>query len=174
MHTFRFATLADAPALRDFSERMFVTTYGQFNTPENLAMYVGKAFQIQQYLDDLSQANVMFIIAEENNKILAYCKLNIGKPLETNLSKKAIEISRFYVDVPFQGKGLAQELMKECLTWAQAQEVDIVWLAVWQLYPKAIRFYEKCGFHIVGTTTFILGTDIQDDYLMEISCQTNN
>ena len=174
MPTFRFATLSDAQALRNFSERMFVTTYGQFNTPENMAMYVGKAFQIQQYLDDLAQSNVKFIIAEENDKLLAYCKLNIGKPLEINPTKKAIEISRFYVDVPFQGKGLAQELMKECLTWAQAQEVALVWLAVWQLYPKAVRFYEKCGFQIVGITNFVLGTDVQDDYLMEISCQTNN
>ncbi|MFN8353654.1 MAG: GNAT family N-acetyltransferase [Spirosomataceae bacterium] len=167
MPTFRFATRADAVSLRDFSERLFVTTYGGFNTPENMAMYVEKAFSLAQYEADLSLDSLRFIVAEEEGRLIAYTKLCLDKPSEINPTLKAVEISRFYVDEPYQGKGLAQLLMNHTLDWAQAYGAKMVWLAVWQHYPKAVRFYEKCGFQIVGSTTFVLGTDVQDDYLME-------
>ena len=41
-----------------------------------------------------------------------------------------------------------------------------MWLGVWQRNPRAVRFYEKCGFRRVAEATFVLGTDVQTDWVM--------
>jgi len=39
-------------------------------------------------------------------------------------------------------------------------------LGVWQKNTVSVEIYKALGYHIVGNTTFILGADIQDDYIM--------
>jgi ribosomal protein S18 acetylase RimI-like enzyme len=41
-----------------------------------------------------------------------------------------------------------------------------VWLDVWERNTRAIEFYEKQGFTIVGEQDFVLGSDVQRDLLM--------
>ena len=43
---------------------------------------------------------------------------------------------------------------------------DVVWLDVWEHNPRAIAFYRKWGFEQVGTQTFQLGEDVQNDWLI--------
>ena len=41
-----------------------------------------------------------------------------------------------------------------------------IWLGVWERNPRAIAFYEKCGFRDVGSQLFIVGSDPQTDRVM--------
>jgi ribosomal protein S18 acetylase RimI-like enzyme len=41
-----------------------------------------------------------------------------------------------------------------------------VWLGVWERNARAIAFYRKCGFADVGSQTFELGSDRQQDRVM--------
>jgi ribosomal protein S18 acetylase RimI-like enzyme len=77
-----------------------------------------------------------------------------------------VEIGRFYVDVDFQGRGIAQAMMAETRRLARAHGGASLWLSVWQEQPQAIRFYEKEGFRIAGTLVFDVGDDPKDDWLM--------
>ena len=43
---------------------------------------------------------------------------------------------------------------------------QFIWLGVWTLNTKAIRYYEKCGFCTFGEHIFQIGNDAQKDYLM--------
>ena len=42
-----------------------------------------------------------------------------------------------------------------------------------EFVEKAIRFYEKNGFYAIGTHTFIMGEDVQTDYIMRKDLQHN-
>jgi ribosomal protein S18 acetylase RimI-like enzyme len=57
-------------------------------------------------------------------------------------------------------------LLDQCVQQAREWECDLVWLAVWERNPRAIRFYEKHGFHPLGQKEFWLGTDLQHDFVM--------
>ena len=57
-------------------------------------------------------------------------------------------------------------LLKKAIELAQEARVDFVWLGVWKANERAIRFYQKHGFDIFGTHTFVLGTVEQEDWLM--------
>jgi ribosomal protein S18 acetylase RimI-like enzyme len=42
----------------------------------------------------------------------------------------------------------------------------VVWLDVWERNTRAISFYERWGFVVVGEQDFVLGDDVQRDLLM--------
>jgi ribosomal protein S18 acetylase RimI-like enzyme len=43
---------------------------------------------------------------------------------------------------------------------------DCIWLGVWERNLKAIAFYRKCGFQIVGDHPFVLGRELQRDLIL--------
>ena len=63
----------------------------------------------------------------------------------------------------------AAECGLACLAMAARDDYPVVWLDVWEKNPRAIAFYEKWGFKIVGEQSFQLGADLQHDWLMSRS-----
>ncbi len=49
---------------------------------------------------------------------------------------------------------------------ARSRGARAVWLSVWSQNERAKAFYSRSGYRQVGTTTFVLGTDVQDDWVM--------
>jgi ribosomal protein S18 acetylase RimI-like enzyme len=64
------------------------------------------------------------------------------------------------------GKGIGAALMTECLMRARSSGCDAIWLGVWEKNQRAIHFYERWGFSIVGERGFKLGSDMQNDLIM--------
>ena len=78
----------------------------------------------------------------------------------------ALEISRFYVDRPWHGRGLARVLMSACIAEARSRGADALWLLVYQDNARAVAFYEKSGFRRAGTQPFKLGSRVDQDWVM--------
>jgi len=70
------------------------------------------------------------------------------------------------VDREWQGRGVGRELMARTLQHAIAAGSRYLWLQVWQEADWAIRFYQRAGFGIVGTTPFTWGARLETDWLM--------
>ena len=77
-----------------------------------------------------------------------------------------IELQRFYVDRAWHGRGIAQRVMAAARDAARQLGGRTFWLGVWERNPRAIAFYEKCGFRDVGSHAFRLGGDLQTDRIM--------
>ena len=60
-------------------------------------------------------------------------------------------------------------MIDECINIARQKNKQMIWLGVWKQNPRAIAFYEKNGFEIFGEQDFILGKDVQQDWLMKRS-----
>jgi ribosomal protein S18 acetylase RimI-like enzyme len=56
--------------------------------------------------------------------------------------------------------------MGSLLDTAVAGGADVAWLGVWEKNPRAISFYEKSGFAVVGDHVFVLGSDAQRDLVL--------
>jgi len=168
--SFRLAGEMDVNSLREFSERLFITTYAAQNTSENMALYCQDTFSIKNFAEDFGRENVRYLLATETRKetIAAYAKLVLGQSWCAEVPPHTgVELARFYVDLPFQGQGLAAAFMSYCLDWLRNEGYSRVWLGVWPQNPRAVRFYHKVGFAKVGSATFLLGTDPQTDDIMQ-------
>lgn len=163
----RRATQSDAAMLTELARRTFVETFGSFNTPEDMAMFLSKAYTEAVQRREIEDPRLVTLIAEEDGQPAGFMQLMPGHRAQAvDDGLEAIEVCRFYVDRPWHGRGLAQSMMDEVVRLADGLGADVIWLAVWEHNPRAISFYKKFGFRDVGSQPFILGTDLQTDRVM--------
>lgn len=163
----RLATLEDVPALAEIGARTFHDTFAQYNTEEDMQLYLEKTFTHDQLLREMNDPASTFVLAKDGDVVVGYAKLRDGKnPNELN-EEHGIEIERIYSSKDYLGKNVGKALMQTCLNIAQQRGYTIVWLGVWEHNPRAIAFYEKWGFEKFGAHPFLLGNDLQTDILMK-------
>jgi ribosomal protein S18 acetylase RimI-like enzyme len=173
--TIRKATSADAQVLSDLALKIFLDTFGPQNTAEDLEIHRKKSYSGDIQLSEINDPSLTYLIAEVDGTAAGFAM--IGQPRSESCSKfeKPIELFRFYVDKAWHGKGIAQPLMQECESVARELGGRTICLSVWLENPRAIRFYEKIGFRKEGTQPYILGNDVQTDWVMarDIKQETN-
>ncbi|MGZ8525811.1 MAG: GNAT family N-acetyltransferase, partial [Chitinophagaceae bacterium] len=82
-------------------------------------------------------------------------------------TSNAIELARIYATAQSIGKGIGKVLMQKCIGIAKAGNRECIWLGVWEKNQRAIDFYKKWGFEKFADHDFILGNDVQKDWLMK-------
>lgn len=165
--TVRVATAEDAAALSDFAARTFNDTFAGDNTPEDMAAYVATMFTPERQRAELVDPSNLVIVVEIDGTLAAYAHLIESAPEPSVTGHAPIELSRFYVDHCWHGRGLAHLLMDRVLDEARGRGRDTLWLGVWEHNPRAIAFYRKHGFVDVGSHPFVLGRDVQTDRIMQ-------
>jgi GNAT superfamily N-acetyltransferase len=159
----------DAALLAHMGRETFTQAFGAMNTPKDLSAYLAGAFHETIQAKELSQPGSRFIIAEVDGEPAGYARL-VGGSSETCITgRQPIELVRIYAMEQYIGKGVGAALMQACLAEGRKGGHDIIWLGVWQKNARAITFYQKWGFAIAGTHPFVLGNDVQTDYIMERS-----
>jgi ribosomal protein S18 acetylase RimI-like enzyme len=161
----RPATLEDTVSLRELAIRSFVNAYEQYNTAEDVAKYLADNFNAEKINSELTDNRILILLAVKENHIVGYAKLLFQSDLKTGF-ENPLEIARLYTRVDLIGAGIGKFLIDEICKYAAQNDFDAVCLGVWQKNPNAIRFYEREGFVISGTTSFLFGTDLQEDFVM--------
>ena len=164
----RRAKESDLNELSVFATQAFYDAYDWYNTSENMRDYVKKYFSTANLLSEFKQTDTVFLIAlDDYQKIIGYAKMGKGNN-NSELKESHSEIERIYVKTKLQRAGIGQKLIDEIILITQQRNQKIIWLGVWQKNEKAVNFYNKFGFEIFGTTTFVLGNDPQDDFMMKL------
>ena len=167
----RYGTPADANLLAEFGAQAFYDSFAKDNTEENIQLYLKKTYSHEIQLRELSDSNVIFLIAAIDGQIVGYVKINLNSRDEAVRGSKTLEIERIYASKDHIGKGIGKELMQACIKEAKRRDCDSIWLGVWEKNSRAIEFYKKWGFKEVGTHVFMLGKDPQMDFVMELSLE---
>jgi diamine N-acetyltransferase len=165
--TIRRATTGDAAALAEFCTRTFRETYEAFNTEADMALHLRTHFTEEIQRGEIADPDAAMLIAEHQGALAAYAKLRRGTGPACVHANRPVEVQRFYVDRPWQGRGLAYRVMEVARQTAVAFGADVLWLGVWERNPRGIAFYSKCGFVEVGAWTFTLGADVQRDRVLQ-------
>lgn len=166
----RRAKVEDAAVVAAFMARSFTETFGPDNKPEDIAAHVKKSYGVPQQSAELGSQDYVTIVMEGGAAIAALAQLRRHAAPPSVKGESPVELHRFYVDRPWQGRGVAKLLMGEAMLGAKALGARTVWLGVWERNARAIRFYEKCGYKMAGTQDFFVGSDQQYDRVMTIDC----
>jgi ribosomal protein S18 acetylase RimI-like enzyme len=158
----RRATAADAESLSAFARVVFPLGGRPGASQADLDAYFESKITPAHFHAAIADNNVILLIAESENQIAGYGELLRTSPHPQIPESNPSEVRKLYVGPRFHGVGIADALMRAML----AEAADPVWLGVFSENPRAIRFYERCGFKIIGTQHFLVGNDPQEDFLM--------
>ncbi|HET7553551.1 MAG TPA: GNAT family N-acetyltransferase [Gemmatimonadaceae bacterium] len=165
--TIRPATPDDAAALAAFGERTFREAFGPDNRPEDVDVYVRATYSAERQGAEIIDPDRITFVGECDGALAAFAQLRAnGKAPSCVDGRAPLELLRFYVDRPWQGRGVAHSLMDAVVAAARSRGARTLWLGVWERNPRAITFYGKHGFRDVGCQPFKLGGDDQTDRVM--------
>ena len=144
----------------------FRDTFAADNSQENMEDYLLHSFSSELIKSQLSEPESVFLLASVDCTPAAYMQLNTGKAQTEQFGDTSIEIERLYVLSDFKRQGLGSMLINQAFERAWNQSLSKIWLGVWEHNEPAQRFYRAMGFKRTGDHTFILGEDLQTDWIM--------
>lgn len=169
----RSARPDEAAPLAELMERTFRDTYAHNSSERELEKYVPDHFSPAHQARELADPALRTLIAESREggeaEPVAFAQLRLpgDRPAPPCVAaRRPAELSRFYVDRPWHGRGVAAPLMDACVALATESGADALWLLVYRINDRAIAFYRKCGFAPVGTAVFRFGDELHDDVVM--------
>lgn len=167
----RIATAADAELIASMSRRTFYDSFAADNTKENMDKFMTEKFSMELLMAEVGAPGNIFLLAYVGNEPAGYVRLreNNNPPELEGLS--TIEIARIYSEKQTIGKGIGSALMKRSLEIAKELGKQWVWLGVWEHNKRAIDFYTRWGFEKFSDHEFIVGDDVQTDWLMKVLVQ---
>ncbi|WP_281234071.1 GNAT family N-acetyltransferase [Flavobacterium gelatinilyticum] len=163
----RKASVSDVIKLQAIGRQTFSETFSDANSEENMKKYLEESFAAAKLTSELNNPSSHFYLAELDDQVLGYLKLNTGDAQTEKEDSNALEIERIYVAKEFHGKKVAQALYAQALQTAQEAKAAYMWLGVWEKNFRAVRFYTKNGFVQFDTHIFRLGGDEQTDLMMK-------
>ncbi|UOQ44885.1 GNAT family N-acetyltransferase [Halobacillus salinarum] len=95
---------------------------------------------------DLESLNNIFLVAEVNGTLVGFSRC------EGNTLKRSSHKVEFGVGVlmDYWGYGIGKNFLKECVSWADANNIKKITLNVLETNEKAITLYKNHGFMIEG------------------------
>jgi GNAT superfamily N-acetyltransferase len=162
----RAASRADAELVADLARRTFVESFAQYNTEENMRLFLEEQFPREKQMAEVGAPGRHFLLAYIGETLAGYVSLRIADAPAGLQNEKAIEIVQLYAEKKMIGKGVGPALMQAALDWALAQGFEWVWLGVWEHNHRAQAFYQKWGFERFGEHIFFVGLDAQTDWWM--------
>lgn len=162
----RDAALSDASLIARISRQTFLETFAVHNTEADMQKFMTEQFSEALLEAEVGVAGNIFLLASVGDEVAGYVFLKDRNATGTDLPH-AIEISRIYVLEKFIGQGLGKALLLAAFETARNLQKSAVWLGVWEHNTRAISFYESFGFRKFSEHDFILGDDVQRDWLMK-------
>lgn len=164
--TIRQASLDDAAVLAQLAERTFRNTFTTGNNSADMELHCAKSFGAEIQQKEILNPNYVALLAEIDHQLVGFAQVRLYSPKDCVTAQRPSELYRLYVSKEWHGRGVAQQIISQVFSTATAAGADHLWLGVWEHNPRAIAFYRKYGFKVVGDHVFQFGSDPQRDLIM--------
>jgi ribosomal protein S18 acetylase RimI-like enzyme len=160
----RLGTRGDALLLAELGARTFRESSPN-TSREDLDSYLKENFTCEKLLAYLSVKSAAALILEKSGQAIGYALLYPGQAPSRLVPPHSIQLERLYILEEWTGRRLGDVLMARCLDHVRHSGFGGIWLTVWENNGRANRFYERWGFQKVGVYDFVVGRDIQKDFV---------
>lgn len=169
--TIRRAVVADASALHLLAEETFPLACPPGTSPEDIASFVAEVLSedaFRRYLDD---PRYTVFLADIDGEAVGYA-MAIDREPDAAIGKvlryqPALELSKLYLRGSHHGTSIAGALLNQVVDLAQSLGKESIWLGVNRFNERANRFYERNGFAVVGHREFVVGDQVEQDFVRE-------
>ncbi len=150
------ATEDDSHLLSELAKRTFIESHGHSATALEIDAYISKAYDADALTTELRNQENKYIIIYKNNQPAGYSKIILNCPYENSKIENLAKMDRFYLLKDFYGQNLGSELFNFNINFIKENKQSGMWLYVWKENKRAVNFYLKQGFTIIGTHDFMI------------------
>lgn len=162
MITITKATTDDFGTIQDIAYKTWPIVYGEILSTAQLEYMLQAFYSVETLIDNTVNKGHHFILASAGELCLGFASFQYNY-----LNKKVTRLHKIYLLPEAQGKGVGKLLVDAVVNYAVSNGSTVISLNV-NRFNKALSFYEKLGFEIVGEEDIALEHGyLLEDYKME-------
>lgn len=167
MITIRKATVDDIASIITIGTKTFLDTY-LASTPEKaIRSFAKQVFDKNTLRAEIQSSSACYHLMYQKDTLIGYSKIVLNVSNEHIDSTQVTKLDRFYVLKEFHGKGFGKLLFDFFVDFTKKQEQQGIWLYVLIENKRAVHFYTKSNFKVVGYHDFVVSETITNpNYVM--------
>jgi len=159
MPILRKAIAADLEKLAVIARKTFMEAHSESAPLAILNSYLDEKYAIETLTAELEDPTNYYAVLEEEGELIGFSKVTYNVTCPALDGKNKTKLDRLYVLRKHYGLGLGYKLLQFNIKLAKENDQAGLWLFTWTENQKAIAFYEKTGFEIVGSYMFKLNDE---------------
>lgn len=148
------ATEEDHQAIVNIGKVAVAEAHRDSTTAENLNEYMEKHYNDNAIKEELNDANNIYHIIRYDGNPVGFSKIILNASHPAITAENVTKLDRIYILKEFFGRQLGHALLQFNTGLAKNNNQAGMWLYTWTGNDRAIRFYQKEGFTIIGSHKF--------------------
>ncbi|MEP6795852.1 MAG: GNAT family N-acetyltransferase [Saprospiraceae bacterium] len=148
------ATPNDARLLSVIGRQSLIESHGHSASEKDINYYLDHNMSEEAYHEELIQPENIYHIIYADGRPAGYSKIIFDAPYPGVQAQNITKLSRIYILKEFYGQEIGKDLFSYILDLSKQHHQAGMWLNVWTENHRAINFYLKQGFEIIGSHDF--------------------
>ncbi|MEQ6123244.1 GNAT family N-acetyltransferase [Pseudotenacibaculum sp. MALMAid0570] len=151
----REVTIEDASILALLGRVTYTESHGHFiESKTHLLNYLDEAFSIQKIKKDIQNSDIYYLLVTYNDLPVGYTKIVFNVSTKELDSNSICRLEKIYLLDDFIDKKIGIQLFNKTIEKTKELQFEKIWLTVYIKNQRAINFYKKNNFKIIGNTDF--------------------
>lgn len=153
--------------LSGIAEQTFKESHGNSASKQDIDHYVAEKYNTDVFSEQLKDLKNNYHLIYSGNQPVGYSNIVYNSPYGKSEIENIAKLERIYILKEFYDSKLGFELFQFNLKVASENDQKGIWLCVWTENQRAIKFYQRNQFRIVGRYDFrISSTHSNPNHIM--------
>ena len=148
------ATKNDFKLLADIGKQTFIESHGESASKSDIDSYINEKYSFEEFQKELSDTENIYHIINYEDKAIGFSKIILNSATPNIENNNVTKLERIYILKEFYNLKMGLELMNFNIELSKSNNQVGMWLFVWIENVRAINFYMKNGFEIIGSHDF--------------------
>lgn len=148
------ATKEHAGLIAEIGRKSFLESHGNSAAAKDIDSFILKTYTKENISKEFENPMVYYTIILFDDKVAGFSKIELGHPNENIGDPNITKLDRLYLLKEYYGQKLGSQLVDYTIGISKKQNQKGIWLAVWVKNQRAMGFYKRTGFEIVGKHDF--------------------
>lgn len=148
------ASKDDSSKLAELGKKTFIESHGNSASAEDIKSYVAKKYTTEALIAELNHKENNYYLIYYHQKLAGYSNLILNAPPAGSTVKNICKLDRLYLLKEYYDQQLGKQLFEFNIEFSKKNEQVGMCLYVWIDNHRAVQFYKKAGFEIIGMHDF--------------------
>jgi diamine N-acetyltransferase len=150
------AALSDAQIIVDIGKISVGDAHRESSSAEDMNQYLEANYNVETIVAELRDPANNYYLLNYNGQPAGFSKIILNAAHPNIAQTNAAKLDRIYLLKEYFGLKLGFELLRFNIEFAKESNQSGIWLFTWTGNHRAVDFYHKAGFRIIGTHNFYI------------------